>query len=346
MRITLILKLLLVTLFLADSAAPRTANAASWTVIGWNDLGMHCMDADYSVFAILPPYNTIHAQVIDPNGKLVVTQGVANVGYSATSDASGSITTSSVGRTNFWNYCPQIFAASPIPDQGLAGFLMPGAINLEQSMHFDTSPAWFSAVGIPITPHDDAGQKNSYPMMRLTARDAVNNALASTNIVLPVSDEMDCRACHASGSSNAAKPAAGWVFDADPQRDYRLNILRLHDDRQLANNTYTAALATLSLNPAGLYASAANDHNPMLCAGCNASNALPGTGINGITPLTQAVHSGHAPVDDPVTGLALGASSNRSACYRCHPGSTTQCLRGAMGSAVASDGTLAMQCQS
>jgi len=28
-----------------------------WTVLGWNDLGMHCMDSDYSLFAILPPFN-------------------------------------------------------------------------------------------------------------------------------------------------------------------------------------------------------------------------------------------------------------------------------------------------
>jgi Big-like domain-containing protein len=326
--------------------APGVAAAASWTVIGWNDLGMHCMDADYSVFAILPPFNTIHAQVIGPDGKLVGAQGAAGVGYRATTDASGSITTSSIGRTGFWNTCPQIFNASPAPDQGLAGFLMPGAANLEQPMHFDTTPAWYSAVGIPITPYDDTGHKNAYPMMRLTARDALNSALASTDIVLPVSDEMDCRACHASGSGDAAKPKAGWVNNADAQRDYRLNILRLHDDRQLANGTYTAALGTLSLNAAGLYVSATTDNHPMLCAACHASNALPGTGIAGITPLTEAMHAGHAAVADPVTKLTLGASENRSACYRCHPGSTTQCLRGAMGRAVASDGTLAMQCQS
>ena len=53
-----------------------------------------------------------------------------------------------------------------------------------------------------------------------------------------------------------------------------------------------------------------------------------------------------ASVRDPVTGLILDSVDNRSACYRCHPGSVTRCLRGAMGAAVAADGTLAMQCQS
>jgi len=47
-----------------------------------------------------------------------------------------------------------------------------------------------------------------------------------------------------------------------------------------------------------------------------------------------------------VLGITLDNSANRAACYRCHPGSTTKCLRGAMGSAVAADGSMEMQCQS
>ena len=44
---------------------------AKYKVIGTNDLGMHCMDGkDYSIYSILPPYNTFHAQVVDPAGKL------------------------------------------------------------------------------------------------------------------------------------------------------------------------------------------------------------------------------------------------------------------------------------
>jgi uncharacterized protein (TIGR03437 family) len=50
-------------------------------------------------------------------------------------------------------------------------------------------------------------------------------------------------------------------------------------------------------------------------------------------------------VDDPVSGQPLDSATNRSACYRCHPGSQTRCLRGAMGKAVAPDGSMAIQCQ-
>ena len=48
-----------------------TATAAAQTLVGWNNLGMHCMDDDYSVFSILPPYNTVDCQLIDAQGRLV-----------------------------------------------------------------------------------------------------------------------------------------------------------------------------------------------------------------------------------------------------------------------------------
>ena len=41
-------------------------------VLAVNDLGMHCMDREDSVFSILPPFNVVHAQVVKPgpvNGK-------------------------------------------------------------------------------------------------------------------------------------------------------------------------------------------------------------------------------------------------------------------------------------
>jgi len=90
---------------------------------------------------------------------------------------------------------------------------------------------------------------------------------------------------------------------------------------------------------------------PILCAACHKSNALPNVGIGfnanvNIPAFTQAIHSRHATVNDPKTNMTLGNSNNRSACYACHPGSKTACLRGAMGDAKDSNGDNTMQCQS
>lgn len=327
------------------TAQPGLSRASGYTLVGWNNLGMHCMDGDYSVFALLPPYNTIQAQLMDPQGLLVRDPAGITVTYQAVADPDGSINTTSAGKTNFWMFVLGLFGVSPAVDVGLAGQRMPGASNQPQPMSFDPAAVWFIAEGIPLTPHDDAGHTQSYPLMRLIARDGNGALLAQTDIVLPVSDEMNCTSCHASNSSASAQPVEGWVNDPDPQRDMRLNTLRLHDDRELGIPAFQNALAVAGYNAAGLFATVINDGTPILCARCHASAALPGSGLPGIEPLTLAVHRRMASVFDPVSGTVLDAVDNRSACYRCHPGAVTRCLRGAMGNAVAPDGSRAIQCQ-
>lgn len=329
------------------------AATTNWTVIGWNNLGMHCMDSDYSVFSILPPYNTINAQVVGSvttKTWLVRDAATCGVNYKAVADPDGSINTYSAGKSDFSDHVASLFGISLPMDVGLpvpgpASYSMPGPSNTAQVMGFETNMGWFVAYGIPITPYDDKGNPNQYAMMRLTASNAVG-ALRSTDIVLPVSDEMNCRLCHLSGSDPAAKPAAGWVNQAHPGRDYRLNILRLHDQMQGSNPVFRAALSSTPYNVAGLYPTVVQDHTSILCARCHASEALPGSGVAGVPPLTRAIHSLHAEVRDPRNGLTLDNEGNRTACYACHPGSVTRCLRGAMGKAVANDGSMSMQCQS
>jgi hypothetical protein len=332
-------------LITATFALYLRAVGGGWTLLAWNNLGMHCMDSDYSIFSILPPYNVVNAQLIDPNGNLLRNSTGITVTYEAVVDPDGSINSTSANKTNFWNYVASLFGASLPIDAGLAGSLMPGSQNQPQPMTFNSTYAMFTADGIPITPYNDAGAKNYYPLMHVVARDAAGNILAATDIVTPVSDEMDCRACHASDSSGNARPATGWVYHPNAERDYRLNILRKHDEHLNMSDSYRTQLTTAGYLSEGLYATASGG-TPILCARCHASNALPGTGLPGTPQLTQSIHSMHASVTDPTTGKTLESNVDRTACYRCHPGSTTRCLRGAMGTAVASDGSLAIQCQS
>ena len=322
----------------------------NWAVVGWNNLGMHCMDADFSVFCILPPYNVVNAQAVNAPGSLVGGDGGVSITYQAVADTAGSINTTSVGKNNFWEYVLPLFWISLPPDVGLPipgpnSFAMPGVNNTPQAMAYDPTAAWFGAFGIPITPYDDAGNINRYPMMRLVAKSG-STTIAQTDIVLPVAEEMNCRACHGSGAGLAAQPADGWVNIADKERDYRLNILRLHDDRQLGTPIFTTALVDGKYNAAGLYTTVVADGNPILCASCHRSEALPGSGHAGIPPLTESIHTQHASAIDPANGLLLDAEANRTSCYYCHPGQATRCLRGVMGTAVAANGSLAMECQS
>lgn len=329
-------------------SSSTTTGAARYSLLAWNDLGMHCMDGkDYSIFSILPPFNNLHAQLVNASTGKAVTSNVT-LTYEAVPDPTGSNNTSSAGKTNFWNWVKPLYGASPAANVGLTGNATPSAT--PRPLKLDTANLWFEASGIPITPYDDSGAKNYYPTVKVVARDLAGKELATTTTVLPVSDEITCAACHASraaGETNpallATRPAAGWVNDSNAELDWKKNILRLHDEKQAANPAYLSALNTMGM-PAGLYASALAG-KPTLCAGCHASNALPGTGLPGISTMTSAQHRSHGKAIDPSTNLSLDSSSNRAACYSCHPGSVTKCLRGAMGNAVDANGNATMGCQ-
>ncbi len=326
-------RIILLTAFIVLAAAPAPS-ATGWKVVAWNDLGMHCTDGvDFSVFAILPPYNTIHAQVIGQDGKLVTSGGTITVTYEAVADPNGSINTVSSAKTNFWTYAAALFGTTLTNDTGLAGKAMPGASNTPQPMDFESGTGWFTATGIPITPYDDAGKKNYYPMMRVVVRDSGGNELASSTVVLPVSDEMDCLSCHAS----LGRFAGGDLKSA------KLNILASHDSLN-QGAAYSSALQQAGYRSDGLLATAQSG-TPVLCARCHASNALGTKGYTGIPALTSSIHAYHSHVTNPLNGLPMNDDSDRSSCYRCHPGATTRCLRGVMGRAVQSDAQLAIQCQ-
>jgi hypothetical protein len=336
----------LVALFLAGTLSLDTrAATANAVLVGWSEAGMHETDGgDVSIYSLFPPYSTLRTQLI-VGGKLVTSSNGYSVTFQATADATGSVNSTSIGKGNFYQYAQALYGQALAPDQGLAGFSMPGPTNQPQPLVFDPTQNWFSAQGIPLTHYDDQGSTNSFPLMRLVARNSSGTLLASTDVVLPVSDAMDCRSCHASGSQSAARPQSGWIWDCDPVRDYKLNILQSHDEAH-AGDSYTSVLMQVGYNPAGLVATVTRDSRPILCIRCHPSNALPGSGAPGMRPLTRLIHTKHAQVLDPQFGTTLDSAGQSAACMRCHAGPETSYLRGTHRNSVNADGSLAMPCQS
>ncbi|HMK55225.1 MAG TPA: hypothetical protein VK448_01150 [Dissulfurispiraceae bacterium] len=315
-----------------------------YTLVAWNDLGMHCMDRDFSVFAILPPYNNLHAQLSDRfTGKLITSN--VTITYEATKDTTGSINSTSIGKTNFWDWVKSLFGVSPSPDMGLAG--NPVQNMIPAKMSYDSVNGYWKAEGIPATPYNDSGNANYYPMVKVVAKDRYGNIIATTKTVLPVSDEITCVHCHASGTGDPmAQPSPDWVYDPDQGKDWKRNILLLHDNKNIDNATFQQALDKHGYSAAGLLATA-DSGKPILCASCHSSNALGTAGFAGVKPLTEAIHSWHGTnAMDDNTGMPMDQTTDRSVCYYCHPGSTTQCLRGVMGTAKDTSGNLLLQCQS
>ena len=85
---------------------------------------MHCMDSDYSVFSILPPYNTIEAQLI-VNGGLVTNGAGYTVTYQAVADPDGSFNSTAMGKGNFYDVrrgCSMAPTLAPEHGSGRLGY--------------------------------------------------------------------------------------------------------------------------------------------------------------------------------------------------------------------------------
>jgi hypothetical protein len=304
----------------APGTTPGTTPATgSAVVLAANDLGMHCLDRDFSVFSILPPFNVIHAQVLNRNASgapQLLDDTSIDVRYGGVSDASGSINTYSatgpLAKTNFWDWADQLFGASLTNGQGLTGLYMPGDDPLNrgpQPMAYDPVEQWFAAEGIPVTPVDDSGNTNPFGLMRISALDTGGQIAGYLDVVVPVATETDCQACHKTGG--IAAQGGGWSNAADLEVQSKINILRLHDQE----------------NRTSLVAS-----QPVLCAQCHYSPALDLAGTGPTTSLptfSKAIHSFHGQLRDS-QGQPVLTADIAGNCYQCHPGRTTQCLRGAM----------------
>src|ERR1051326_2480486 len=132
----------------AIAAAQFQAGAADTLLLGWNNIGMHWMDSDYSLFGISPPFNTIQAQLI-VGGKLVTNATGLTVTYEAIADPTGSINSTSAGKTTFYEFAPDLFGINLSADAGLGIYGMRSEEHTPEPMFFqqtDSVPVnWFRA---------------------------------------------------------------------------------------------------------------------------------------------------------------------------------------------------------
>jgi hypothetical protein len=157
----------------------------SYVVFSWNDLGMHCANPTYDKLVILPPYNTIMAQVVKRgNPPQVVTQGIV-VKYSIINNI---YSYGKGGYGGFWDYSQQLFGTALPHNIGLTGNGLLGSMTVEND-HFIIK-------GIPVTPIDDNMAWSPYQVAMITVEDGNGNILASTTNTVPVSDEINCAKCH------------------------------------------------------------------------------------------------------------------------------------------------------
>ncbi|MEZ4513917.1 MAG: hypothetical protein R3C62_18765 [Chloroflexota bacterium] len=244
------------------ASAASTSATPAYVVVAWNDLGMHCYNRDFQDLAVLPPFNTLWAQVIKTgNPPQLLTENI-RVTYEFPDN------TYSVGKSNFWDYDVQLFGVDLPPNVGLAGKGLAGEMDLIGSDHFE-------AAGIPLTEFRDSDVSNPYPYQLATViayNATTNEELARITTVAPVSTEMHCDNCHDDGG--VEEITTGRV---------ETNILTLHDR------------ASMGSYPQG-HEGALMNRRPILCAECHASNALGAVGVAGIPSLSKAMHDKHSGV--------------------------------------------------
>ncbi|HEY4743458.1 MAG TPA: cytochrome c, partial [Desulfuromonadaceae bacterium] len=132
-------------------------NNAKYVVFAWNDLGMHCANPSYDSAVILPPYNTVWAQVLQRgNPPKVVTAGLS-VEYRVVNNTKSS-TKGLFGQ--FWHYCQKLFGATLAVDTGLN--LVDPTIHNSLSGKMVAKGDHFQVNGIPVTPIDDSGVWNPF----------------------------------------------------------------------------------------------------------------------------------------------------------------------------------------
>jgi hypothetical protein len=283
-----------------STPTPEAHAAGSYVLVAWNDLGMHCYNPDVQNMLILPPYNTLWAQVVRVgNPSQIVATGIT-VTYAFTDN------TYSVGKTNFWTYAQKALGlAQPLPPNiGLAGKGLAGQMDLENDH--------FVARGIPLTEYSDSDLQNRspYQLATIIVHDAATGAeLTRSIVVAPISSEMNCAMCHSDTGDATTGMTAGHAIT--PTGKVETNILAMHD--LLSQSQYPAGNTGPLLDPA---------RQPVLCAGCHQDNALGAAGLPGISSLSNAMHRRHAPFKDITQDVA--------GCQLCHPGQETKCLRDTM----------------
>jgi len=271
-----------------DSADAQAENntpnpAEKYIVLAWNDLGMHCYNRDFKDLAVLPPFNTLWAQVIRvDNPPQVITTGI-------TVEFFFENNTYSVGKSNFWTYDVELFN-DDLPDNvGLTGTGLFGDMTLAGD-HFE-------AVGIPLTEFNDGDHITPYPYQLATVvvrQQGTNLELARAKVVAPVSTEMHCDYCHYDRGPGNEDIATGVIEQ---------NLLTKHDEEN--SGKYPAGSGLLM------------NRRPILCAECHASNALSLPGVPGIPNLSHAMHEKHNErVPDTLNGCYSCHPGPQTKCLR------------------------------
>ncbi len=243
-----------------ESAVPPFDEADDeYMVLAWNDLGMHCITDFDRVFGILPPANTLFAQVIK-RGEVpeLISEGIT-VTYTVPDGFAHP-----EKHVDFWEHSRELYGKDLEPGVGLSGNRVDGEFSY---VHKHRA---FVVDKIPVVPYTDEGAFLPYPLFTVEVKDLkTGDILTSTKVTAPTSTEMGCKNCH--GGEYRVNGVAG-IDEATA-----LDILRVHD-----RISRTKLMERV------------RGGRPVSCRECHADPAAGSEGKPGIMNLSASVHGFHA----------------------------------------------------
>ncbi len=330
---------------LVATAAPLLASqsASTYKVIAWNDLGMHCACPTFGGFLLLPPFNTVKAQVFKygTNDPVLITSANAagmTVTYSMVENTD-AILQADPYFSQWISYSPKLFPGfAPVVGgkvMGLAGNGIAG------TMTYDSTLLDWTAVGIPAYPVttgdptkdimiDPLGGPNRDPFLttNVYVKDSTGKIVAQTSTVTPVAFG-GCCSCHlklAAANGYPSTPAGSFAY-----------LGKMH-----GQNSSKIDISMIDPDGDGV-------GGPIRCSWCHwdpamGENAAPGlaavwpnyTILPGATftkadvkvsqySFSDVLHRFHT--QDPLV-LSTYDPNIANNCYDCHPGNNVNCYRG------------------
>jgi hypothetical protein len=326
-----------------QAAAPGGGTTTpTFKILASNDLGMHCACPSFSTFMLLPPYNTLRAQVFQTGGTDPVLLGASSqykVTYSVLENTDAAMKADSYF-ANWIQNAPKIFPGfQPVRAdgrvQGLTGATFSGDMELKTT----GTTTFFEKAGIPAYPvvtntasdimTDPLGGPKRTPY--LTGRiqvveTATSRVVATDDVTVPVAFGGCCN-CHIKLAGQYGKPqtAAGSFA----------TMGMLH--------ARTSKIDFSLLDPDGDGVA-----GPIRCSTCHWDPAMgesrapgfaatyPGYKILAGATFTAAdvrtsqysfsdvLHRYHAQSSAVLTGYDANIAKN---CYDCHPGNGVNCYR-------------------
>jgi mono/diheme cytochrome c family protein len=273
---------------------PFDPDMDEYVLLAWNNLGLKCITDCDDYFSLLPPGNTLYAQLVrrDFFPEIVLDDVVLSYrvqdGFENPAD-----------HVAFWDNAKSLLGRDLPLNTGSAGQGMQGEFRLNEEL------MTYVAAGIPVVPYSDDGSINPYPFIHIEARDKnTGELLARTKTVAPVSAEMGCKTCH--GGEWRVQGRMG--ISAETASD----VLRLHDRRNKTD--------LMDRAEAG---------NPVLCQSCHPDPLLNAKGDPELLNLPAALHGFHALYLTDRQG-----AETCNACHPSDPDSETDCKRGVHATTV------------